>query len=103
MATPIAGAGRMDNGAGVLPIALLFQPCASLVITPSPEEGDTLRVTLERSYANALLRVRDNAFSALVVPLSVRETGSMLAPSRGGSFAFFFPGKEYGVRADQDD
>ena len=58
--------------------------------TPSPEEGDTLRVTLERSYANALLRVRD---SALVVPLSVRETGSMLAPSRGGSFAFFFPGR----------
>ena len=59
-----------------------------------PEEGDTLRLTLERSYENPLLRVRDNAFSALIVPLSVRETGSMLAPSRG-SFAFFFPGKAY--------
>ena len=56
--------------------------------TSSPEEGDTLRVTLERSYRNRFLR--DNA---LFVPLSVSETGSMLAPSRGGSFAFFFPGR----------
>ena len=60
-----------------------------------PEEGDTLRLTLERTYENPLLQVPDNAFSALIVPLSVRETGSMLAPSRGGSFAFFFPGKAY--------
>ena len=58
--------------------------------TPSPEEGDTLRVTLERYYEDSRLRVRN---SALVVPLSVHETGSMLAPSRGGSFAFFFPGR----------
>ena len=58
--------------------------------TVSPEEGDTLRVTLERYYEDSRLRVRN---SALVVPLSVHETGSMLAPSRGGSFAFFFPGR----------